>query len=622
MKSVFLVLSLLAVLYTSSVVDAGIAGMTPFDLQLPGLPGKITCNTNGTVAVCLTVPYATFAKRFAAPTILPNPLFDFSGNPLDATDSRPSCLQNPAVYGATIGDSNITPYYTGGLPVFAEDCLSLTVTFPYPVRESLWSGLKTFFYIHGGAFEVGAGIQSDARDKVINENIIVVAPNYRLGPFGFMNVRTSDNRFEAGNLGLQDQRAALKFVIPMLPAFGGSMNPNDITVAGQSAGGGSAFWQAVWQERDFFPMFSKVFLSSPYGIINTPTVGDKGNLGHTLAIDLAMQLGATPNPPPSNTYLTTAARTALETVDAATLVSLNQHGQGNGAFVWRYRPEVDGVTIIGQVEEFFRGAHPMSFWLSTLGANEATLLTFLIDDTTFDGFISAADFRAEIEFELQFRGQSYLAPIFLACLGDRAANQSAPMPSCLPPVWPGEINVGNPNFFVADLAFRGCWDINCPAKALLEILASTPNTHVYANIETAPSPYTLNSHSSNIQAIFNNDLGSTPPFSPYYQNVANNYAIYLHNFMTSGNPNVPQTTPSCSLWRQYASSTNLDDNNFFQFGAASTSATCHSAGCDVVDPATISGNYPLACYQQASDSVLQAAFSLYPLPASTIYDNL
>lgn len=66
-------------------------------------------------------------------------------------------------------------------------------------------------------------------------NIIMVTMNYRLGPLGFLS---TEDEFLPGNYGLKDQQAALKWVVQNIHYFGGQKD--SITLAGQSAGGGSA----------------------------------------------------------------------------------------------------------------------------------------------------------------------------------------------------------------------------------------------------------------------------------------------------------------------------------------------------------------------------------------------
>jgi para-nitrobenzyl esterase len=44
------------------------------------------------------------------------------------------------------------------------------------------------FMIHGGGLTTGAGDQHDGSLIVTTDHIIVVCINYRLGPFGFLDV--------------------------------------------------------------------------------------------------------------------------------------------------------------------------------------------------------------------------------------------------------------------------------------------------------------------------------------------------------------------------------------------------------------------------------------------------
>jgi carboxylesterase type B len=65
------------------------------------------------------------------------------------------------------------------------------------------------------------------------QEVVVVTLNYRLGPFGFLG----------GNMGLLDQRAALRWVQRHIRLFGG--DPDRVTLAGQSAGGSSVALQVA-----------------------------------------------------------------------------------------------------------------------------------------------------------------------------------------------------------------------------------------------------------------------------------------------------------------------------------------------------------------------------------------
>lgn len=89
----------------------------------------------------------------------------------------------------------------------------------------------------------GAGSQPqfDGTSFAERGKVILVTINYRLGPFGFMNLSPFGHGL-ASNQGLLDQIAALEWVKLNIAAFGG--DPQRVTVFGESAGSMSI--AALW----------------------------------------------------------------------------------------------------------------------------------------------------------------------------------------------------------------------------------------------------------------------------------------------------------------------------------------------------------------------------------------
>ncbi|KAJ4441010.1 hypothetical protein ANN_10859 [Periplaneta americana] len=92
--------------------------------------------------------------------------------------------------------------------------------------------LPVIVLIHGGKFVFGSGASvASAPDFIMNEDVIFVTINYRLGVLGFFS--TGDDE-APGNFGLKDQVAALRWVQHNIAQFGG--DPKKVTLMGQSAG--------------------------------------------------------------------------------------------------------------------------------------------------------------------------------------------------------------------------------------------------------------------------------------------------------------------------------------------------------------------------------------------------
>ena len=121
-----------------------------------------------------------------------------------------------------------------------EDCLYLNV---WKADGNGTEKKPVMVWIHGGAFVAGG---TDIADfdctEFIKENpdVIVVTIQYRLGALGFLNLsHLPDGKDypDAQNLGLLDQRMALKWVHENISNFGG--DSDNVTIWGESAGGAS-----------------------------------------------------------------------------------------------------------------------------------------------------------------------------------------------------------------------------------------------------------------------------------------------------------------------------------------------------------------------------------------------
>ncbi|HEX2315524.1 MAG TPA: carboxylesterase/lipase family protein [Thermomonospora sp.] len=140
----------------------------------------------------------------------------------DATSPRSQCAQLASPFGGSTG-------------TYGEDCLYLNVTVP---EHAKGRRLPVMVWIHGGDNVMGNGSIYNAAKLARQGGVVVVTINYRLGVLGGLahpGLETGpDRRLQAGNYGLLDQQAALRWVRRNITAFGG--NPGNVTVFGESAG--------------------------------------------------------------------------------------------------------------------------------------------------------------------------------------------------------------------------------------------------------------------------------------------------------------------------------------------------------------------------------------------------
>jgi len=184
--------------------------------------GVVEGKDDGVVRAFLGIPYA-------APPVgdlrwkPPVPAAKWTGV-RKATEFGPRCMQ-----GDVFGDMVFRD--AGG----SEDCLSLNVWVPTKPPSAK---LPVMVWIYGGGFAAGAtSEQRQDGSHLAQQGVVVVSMNYRLGMFGFFvhpELAKESGRNSAGNYGLLDQTAALRWVQDNIAAFGG--DPGNVTIFGESAG--------------------------------------------------------------------------------------------------------------------------------------------------------------------------------------------------------------------------------------------------------------------------------------------------------------------------------------------------------------------------------------------------
>lgn len=122
-----------------------------------------------------------------------------------------------------------------------EDCLKINVYTPKFSSSGPSATLPVYVFIYGGGFTGGtASSQMYGPKRLMNKDIVLVIPYYRVGPLGFLN--TKDGA-APGNAGLHDQNLALVWVQKNIAFFGG--DPKRVTLGGQSAGSASVSYHLL-----------------------------------------------------------------------------------------------------------------------------------------------------------------------------------------------------------------------------------------------------------------------------------------------------------------------------------------------------------------------------------------
>ncbi|HEX5214713.1 MAG TPA: carboxylesterase family protein [Vicinamibacterales bacterium] len=314
----------------------------------------------------LGIPYAAppiNALRWKAP----QPAAPWAGT-LPATTNPQSC-----------------PNVNTGSPSGVEDCLRLNVwvRHPRPVAPA-----PVIVWLHTGSFvAASANLASHNGRRLAEETgVIVVAPNYRLGPLGFLAhsaLATEDPRGVSGNYGLQDQRRALEWVREHIAAFGG--DPTNVTIAGTSAGGDSAGLHLVSPSSS--GLFHRAIIESGTPTIKWPTHAESLAQGAALAAALGCLDAAT-------VLTCLRSKTANQIVSAMPVGSQQVVETPTRAF---WTPVVDGVELPDQ---------PRALFAAGRFSAVPTIIGYTRDEAagsfvtrSFAGGVSSAQYQAWVSTE-------------------------------------------------------------------------------------------------------------------------------------------------------------------------------------------------------------------------------
>jgi len=210
---------------------------------------------------------------FAQPPIgdlrfnLPQPIQPYNGS-YSAIAFGNECPQQaitlPLVSGLAADASNfiVNSIFRAVTGPISEDCLHLNVW--TPVTATPTSKLPVVVWIFGGGFELGGTSIYDGsiivqRSIDLGQPVVMVSMNYRVSAWGFL-ASSEVKAAGVGNLGLQDQREALRWVQKYITAFGG--DPSKVTIWGESAGAISVAMQMLTNGGNTEGLFRGGFMES------------------------------------------------------------------------------------------------------------------------------------------------------------------------------------------------------------------------------------------------------------------------------------------------------------------------------------------------------------------------
>ncbi|KIY67671.1 carotenoid ester lipase precursor [Cylindrobasidium torrendii FP15055 ss-10] len=472
----------------------------------------------------LGIPFAqppTGSLRFN----LPQAVEAYSGT-VNATNYGPVCPQQllrqaPDLSGIPNATAELVSSGYVGPTDYGEDCLSVNVI--RPANADNYTDLPVVAWMFGGAFEVGGtftpyhGTDLVSHSISIGKPVIYVSMNNRVSAFGFLASKEVKDA-GVGNLGLHDQRLALKWIQKYIGSFGGDASL--ITLWGGSAGAISIASQLVAYDGNTEGLFHGIFAQSG----SPMSVGDLTD-GQKYYDFLVEETGCSD------------ATSTLDCLREAEYETLLQ-AMSKTPLVWDYEslhlawlPRVDGVLFSDNPQRLLEQKKVAQVPIITGDADdEGTLFTF-----------SQLNITTDEEFS------EYIATNYLPGVPEDDVRELLELypstPSEGSPFDTGDENALTPQFKRL-AAIQGDIMFQAPRRFLLNALAG------YTDIWTF---------------IYRRDKNETPGMGTYHgHDVANSYsggelADYLVNFMYDLDPNGGNSTVWPKWTPEERSILSLDD---------------------------------------------------------------
>jgi para-nitrobenzyl esterase len=176
------------------------------------------------------------------------------------------------------------PFRRSLAPGTSEDCLNLNVWAPADVPAQ---GAPVIVSFAGGGYVSGSASRDrGAGDHFAERGVVFVAPNFRVGVFGFLAhpaLTAESPHRSSGNYGVLDAIAALRWVRENIRAFGG--DPTRVTVLGVSSG--AAMTALMLTSPLATGLIDGVILRSPSSLRTMPTLAEAEEVGCLVGDDLA-----------------------------------------------------------------------------------------------------------------------------------------------------------------------------------------------------------------------------------------------------------------------------------------------------------------------------------------------